>query len=152
MLPLIDEGYVLNKQAFTDIIKIRYGWQLQRLPENCVCGLKFNIEHALSCKKGGFVTIRHNKVRDITATLLKIICNDVQIELPLLPLSSKNFFERTANIEDSARVDVSARGFWIAGQKAFFDVRIFKPLARRYHEQNLNKCYIISEKEKEKAL
>ena len=149
-IPLIEEGYTLNKQAFTDMIKTRYGWQLQKLPENCVCGQKFNVEHALSCKKGGFVTIRHNKVRDITANLLKIICNDVQVEPTLLPLSGESFVERTANLQDSARVDVSARGFWIAGQKAFFDMRVFNPLAKRYREHNLEKCYEINEKEKKR--
>ena len=50
-LPLIDRGYVLKKQAFIGIIKTRYGWRLHRLPENCVCGQKFNVEHALSYKK-----------------------------------------------------------------------------------------------------
>ena len=86
LLPLIDEGYVLNKQAFTNMIKIRWGWHLLRLPENRVSGQKFNVEHALSCKKGGFITIRHNDVRDTTTNLLKIIYNKVKIEPPLVPI------------------------------------------------------------------
>ena len=58
--------------------------------------------------------------------------------------------ERTANIQDSERVDLSTRGFWIPGQKGFFDVRVFNPLAKRYREQNPKKYYKINEKEKKK--
>ena len=36
----------------------------------------------------------------------------------------------------------------MAGQKAFFDVRVFNPLAESYRAQNLEKCYEINEKEK----
>lgn len=34
----------------------------------------------------------------------------------------------------------------IAEQKAFFDVRVFNPLAKRYSKQNVGKCYEINEK------
>jgi hypothetical protein len=38
------------------------------------------------CHMGGFPTIRHNKIRDITATLLtEVSCNNVAIEHPLQP-------------------------------------------------------------------
>ena len=37
-----------------------------------------------------------------------------------------------------------------AWEKAFFYVRIFNPLAKRYREQNLEKYYEIGEKEKNK--
>ena len=36
---------------------------------------------------------------------------------------------KTANVEQEARVDISARGFWNRGQKAFFDLGVFNPLA-----------------------
>ena len=32
-LPTKDEGYVFNKQEFWDLLHIRYGWNLTRLPE-----------------------------------------------------------------------------------------------------------------------
>ena len=75
----------------------------------CECGSKFDITHALSCKKGGFVSIRHNKIRNITAMLLKEICKDVKLEPTLLPLSGKKF-ETSTNTSDEARCDISARG------------------------------------------
>ena len=81
-LPLKGEGFVLNKQNFLDLIRLRYGWELTRLPENCECVSKFNIEHAISCKKGGFVSIRHNSIKNITATLLKDTVRSLTIVAP----------------------------------------------------------------------
>ena len=52
-LPLLDEGYDLNKQCFQDLLRIRYGWFLKRFPVTCECGSIFNIDHALTCRKGG---------------------------------------------------------------------------------------------------
>ena len=80
-LPIKDEGYVFNKQEFWDLIHIRYGWNLTRLPEKCACGVRFDVHHALICKKGGFITQRHNQLRNITAVLLKEVCRNVRVEL-----------------------------------------------------------------------
>ena len=63
-------NYVLNKQQFWDSIRLRYGWPIPGLPVSCSCEEGFNVQLAMSCKKGGFVTLRHNEVRDIAATLL----------------------------------------------------------------------------------
>ena len=51
-IPLSEEGYELAKQLFWDLICVRYGWTLIRLSSNCECGIKVDIQHALSCKKG----------------------------------------------------------------------------------------------------
>ena len=74
---------------FWDLIHIRYGWPLTRLPSSCECGAKFDIQHALSCKKGGFISQRHNHVRNITGALLKEVCKDVRIEPSLQPLTGE---------------------------------------------------------------
>ena len=125
---------------FWDLIHIRYGWELTRLSENYVCKVKFGLQHVLSCKKGGFVTIRHNQIRNITATLLNEICNDVQIEPRLQSHSGEYFDTKTANKLEDARLDISARGFWCSGQKALFDVMVFNPIAPRYRNTPLSKC------------
>ena len=130
--PAIDAGCVLNKMAFA-----LYAWHFHLLPQNCVCGQKIKVEHALSCKKGVFITIRHNQVRETTANLIKMICKDLKIKPPLRPLSGKSLSERTANIQDTARVDLSAKGFWMAGRNAFFDVRFFNASAKRYRKKTL---------------
>ena len=56
-IPLSEEGYRLTKQLFWDLIRISYGWTLTRPPSNCEFGIKFDIQHALSCKKGDFVSL-----------------------------------------------------------------------------------------------
>ena len=112
--------------------------------------MKFVLQHALSCKKGGFVTIRRNQVRNITATLLNEICNDVQIEPQLQSLSGEHFDAKTANKHEDARLDISATGFCCSGQKALLDVRVFNPITSRYRNTPLSKGYTINENEKKK--
>ena len=75
-LPLKDHDFYLDKQTFWDTIRLRYGIELLRLPTDCVCGESFSIEHALNCKRGGFISTRHNDVRDFTAELLSGVAND----------------------------------------------------------------------------
>ena len=47
---------------------------------------KNSIDHTLNCKLGGYVHMRHNKVRDVVGDLMREVCQDVKIELELLPL------------------------------------------------------------------
>ena len=150
-LPLADNGFALTKHEFWDAVRLRYGWTLTRLPAACACGERFDLTHALSCKKGGFVVQRHNELRDLTANLLDKVCRDVCVEPALHELTGETMQNRTANTSSEARLDVSARGFWTNGQKAFFYIRVFDPLARKYKGQTLSQCYRTNEKEKKRA-
>ena len=72
-LPLKSHTFVLHKAAFHDAIALHYHW----LPSACllpvpVVTLLPYIEHALSCPKGGFPSLRHNEVCDLTANLLSV--------------------------------------------------------------------------------
>ena len=49
-LPLKEEGNSLSKQEFWDLVKIRYGWSLSRLPNIRSCVAKYDLQHSLSCK------------------------------------------------------------------------------------------------------
>ena len=124
VIPLEDEGYVLNKEEFRDAICLRYGLTLKGLPSKCPCNNAFNISHALNCKKGGFIHMRHDEIRNLEAKLLSEVCKDVAIEPKLIPVTGENFILSSANTEDNARLDVKARRFFRDGQTAFFDVRI----------------------------
>ncbi len=55
------------------------------LPSHCICGRQFTVEHALNCPRGGFPSIRHNEIRDITADLLSEVCHSVGTEPNLQP-------------------------------------------------------------------
>ena len=68
----------LTQRSFHDALVLRYGWTSSNLPSKCECGKSFS---ALSCAKGGFPTIRHNEIRNLTASLLTEVCSNVRNEL-----------------------------------------------------------------------
>ena len=141
--------YVLNKQQFWDPMKLRYRWPIPGLPISCQCAEGFDVQHALSCKKGGFVTLRHNEVRDITGTLLSDVCKDVELELSLFILNEEEQTMRNTVLDEVQRY-ICDRIFWVCGQKAFFDVRVFDPNDQSYSKQILEQCYSLNENEKKR--
>ena len=142
VLPIEEHGFALHKQAFRDAIALRYGWTPANLPTNCACGQPFSVHHALSCPKGGYPSIRHNEIRDLTANLLTEICPGVAVEPTLQPLSSEQLTRATANTQDGARLDVVANGFWGGTyERAFLDVRVFNPFAPSNRHPQLATAY-----------
>ena len=57
-IPIEEHGLALNKQEFKDSLCLRYILPLPNLPSYCACGEMFTVNHALSCKKGGFIAQR----------------------------------------------------------------------------------------------
>ena len=145
VLPIKLLGFNLSKSDFCDAVRLRYGLPLKRLPSHCSCSKPYNVQHAISCKKGGFVTLRHSELRDNIAEMLVELTSDVKVAQALQPLSGE---EIKGNQSDEARSDISARGFWIRGQRAFFDIMVFDPNAQRHQSKTLRKCYEINEKRK----
>ena len=127
-LPIKKLGFSLHKSAFRDALCSRYGWQ---------------------------PSIRHNEICDLTATPMSEICHDVCTESPpppLQPLSGESLSFSTANREDSARLDVRARGFGgLPQQDAYFDVSVFNPNSPSYRGLELTTCYRRQEREKQRA-
>jgi len=99
-IPIQKHGYALHKRTFCDAIAFRYGWRPPHLPTTCACGKPFSINHSLNCSFGGFPTILHNELRDVTANFLSQVCSNVQIELHLQPLSGKTLAHRTSNVDN----------------------------------------------------
>ena len=145
-LPIQSLGYALNKQYFRNGICIRYGWKVPGTPSHCSCGDKFDIDHALSCKKGGYVTMRHNMIRDLEANILKDVCKDVRIEPELMPLGGTA--TSSTNVAMKARLDVSAIGIWGPMERTFLDVRVLHPNCPSYRGKTIEKLYEQHEKEK----
>ena len=150
VLPLEDHGFYLHKGEFRDALCLRYGWQLGSTPLTCSCGAQFSVDHAMVCHMGGFPTIRHNEIRDITGSLLTEVCRNVAIEPPLQPLSGETLEARSANTDDGARLDIRARGFWNAAQDAFFDVRVFYPNASSNRSTATSSAYRRHEQAKKR--
>ena len=57
----------------------------------------------MSYLKGGFVTLRHNKLRDITGEFLEEVCQDVAIEPILQPVADNNLVPSKATANDGTR-------------------------------------------------
>ena len=98
-LPLKDAGFSLNKLEFRDGILLRYGINISGLPDCCACGEEFTCDHAMICKTGGFVSLRHNELRDITGKLMSEVCKNVETEPQLQPLTGEKLRYETSNRE-----------------------------------------------------
>jgi hypothetical protein len=149
-LPLSQFGFDLSKGEFQDSLCLRYSKPLKNLPPTCLCGQKLTTAHALHCRNGGFVNARHDNIRDLEANLLKSVCNDVEIEPTLQPVTNKTNFCRSANLSDEARLDVRAKGFWRQGQNAYFDVRVTNPECDSHRALTVKAVLEKNEKEKKR--
>ena len=62
----------------------------------CVCGKVFTLDHAMICKRGGYVEQRHNELRDLDPELLGAVCRDIESE-PFTQDTSKEQLNRGFN-------------------------------------------------------
>ena len=104
----------------------------------------------MTCHLGGFLTARHNDIRDLTASLLMEVCYNVATEPLLQPLNGETFSHLTANTDAEARADIRARGFWSKSQDAYFDVRDFHPNAPSYISKSLSSLFRTHEQTKKR--
>ena len=144
LISLEDHGFTLTKGEFRDALALRYNKPLYSLLSNCPCGQKFNVTHALNCKKGGFVTMRHNNIRDFEANLIRIMQNDVEVESQLQQVENEHF---NGLKEDYARPDIRAKGVLRNAQNAY-DVRATN--INSDSQKNMPVEKILSEHEQEK--
>ena len=147
--PSREQGFVLNKANFHDAIALRYGKKVKSLPTTCPCGQAFSVTHAMNCKKGGFISVRHDEIRDFEAALLSKVCSDVATEPSLQPIANEQL-PRGSVAGNDARLDVRARGFWRRGQNAFFDVRITNVDAQSQINQSVESVLAKHEREKKR--
>ena len=150
VLPIKENGFNLSKRDFRDAIKLRYNWPIEDIPSKCACGDMFTIDHAMVCRKGGFIIQRHNEVRDLEAELLEIVCKDVQLEPPLQEVTGEQL-NSGANLATEARLDIHARGFWEPSRSAFFDIRVCHPNAESYRDLQPQQIYRMHETEKKRS-
>ena len=151
-LPIKEHGFCLHKGAFVDAMALRYGWTPTNTPTHCACGASFAVDHILSCPRGGFPSIRHNEIRDLTARLLTEVCNDVQIEPELQEITTETMSGRSANTTNGARLDIAASGLWGGRrERTLVDVRVFNPFAPSNCNTTLDRCYTKHEREKVRA-
>ena len=110
--------------------------------------MKNTIDHTLSCKHGGHLIFRHNRVHGVNAEFLREVCHDVKTEPGLLPIYCKDAIQ--GSDAENVRLDISARGLYGPLQKTMFDFRIFHPNAATYRNRDISSVYIQHEQEKRK--
>ena len=137
-LPLQKYGYVLNKQEMRDAVCLRYGWNIAETPAHCGCGERNSFDHIFVCKKGGYVSMRHNAVRDVEAQLMQKVCRDVKVEPMLIPTDAERAAGTTS---DRARLDVSGLGVWSQYERNFGDIMITHPTAQSHMPKKMNQLY-----------
>ena len=80
-----------------DAVCLRYGWNIPETPAYCGCGDHNSFDHIFVCKKGGYVSMRHNAIRDVEANIMQKVCSDVKIEPMLIPTDAERATATTAD-------------------------------------------------------
>ena len=101
------------------------------------------------CQRGGFIIQRNNEQRNLEAEMLKMVCNDVEVE-PVLQEVTGETLNRGANKAPDACLDIHAREFWERQRYAFFDVRVCHPSADSYRDLTPKQIYKKHENEKKR--
>jgi hypothetical protein len=125
------------------------------------------VEHALSCKVGGLVHIRHDDVADEWRHLCGTALSPGRVERePRIftcvshrarvaagnttppPPSNPTATPPTSPTTTEERGDASCHGFWERGRTCIFDIRITDTDARYYRKKDFGKVLLQHEKEK----
>ena len=89
-LPIEEHYFSLRKGAFRDALYLRYGWNITNVSSRSACGATFDVDHAMSCHKGGLPILHHNEVQDIATETIKEVCTNVECR-DCNPLMGKTF-------------------------------------------------------------
>ena len=54
-----------------------------------MCGVSFNADHAIVCRKGCSIVQPHIALRDFEEEMLSMVCNDVEIETVLQEITGE---------------------------------------------------------------
>ena len=149
VIPLKELDYNLNKKEFRDAIKLRYDWEITDTPTICAYGDGFSVDHAMVCQRGGFIIQRHNELRDLKAGMLRMVCNDVEVE-PVLQEVTGETLNHGANKAPDAPLDIHAGSIWERQRSAFFDVRVCNPNVDSYSDLTPKQIYKKHENEKKR--
>ena len=146
MMPHKLNGTLLTRKEWQDNMRLRYGLGPLGLGSHCDgCRANFSIEHGLSFKKRGLVSIQHNDTRDEVGALASLgLTNgkvsyehminygrDLSAAQPSAPRETGN----TAGEEP--RGDVLVHGLWERGSGCVLDTRITDTNGESYQNPSL---------------
>ena len=94
----------------------------------------------MSCKKGGFISIQRNYLRDLAQYLMTEVLKGTEIEPKVTLLSGKNLYGNP----HEATINISTCDVLGLGQQTFFDVRVFVHNTCCYNNKSLQ-CHVKNE-------
>ena len=142
--PVSKHHFDLSAQEFRDSLALRYRKPLQSIPSTCDgCSAAMDLSHALSCRRGGLVTQRHNEVRDAFGDLAALAWSQV-IKEPVVREAS------SLSRSPALVADLSVRGVWVPQAEALFDIRVIDTDAQSYRTQSPIDVLSGAEKDKKK--
>jgi hypothetical protein len=151
-LPTSLNGPELSEAEFRDNLRLRFGLTPIALPERCDgCDAKFTVAHALSCKKGGLVLLRHNDIAAEWHSLCASALTPSAVSDKPLILTGRDTPGAEGNgteIPTDLRGDIAVHGFWRRGTTAIFDVPVTDTDAPS--NRGLDPAKILKRHEKEK--
>ena len=115
----------------------------------CASGFQFSVDHTIVCQRGGFIIQRHNELRDLEAEVLRMVCNDVEVEAVLQEVTGKTLNPGAGKAPD-ARLDIHARGLCERQRSAFIDFRVCHYNADSYRDLTPKQIYKKHENEKKR--
>ena len=142
VIPVAHEHFDLSPTEFRDALALRFNRVILKIPAFCdACGVIFNLQHTLDCKKGGLVTLRHNEVRDALGDTASMAYKDVVRE-PIVR-------EANDSLGMSALIaDLGVRGVWQPQTEALFDIRVVDTDAQSYTEHSVEAVLSSAEQAK----
>ena len=151
-LPSLLNGTELSAEEFRDSLRLRLGITPASLPHRCDgCGDRFTLDHAMSCRKGGLILLRHNDL----AAEWGHMCGQARSKSavhdePLIHNSRDVQIAGSTRTEPQPelRGDVSVHGFWARGTTTIFDIRVTDTDARS--QRNVDPHRVLQRHEKEK--
>ena len=102
------------------------------------------------CKKGEFVTLCQNKLRDITSALLEEVYHNVAIQPILQLVTDNNLVPSTKKQGTVPHYMLVQKKFWITGLKTFLTPGCLTSTFNGTNVASLEQCFAVSEREKKR--
>ena len=148
-LPLVEHGFYLSAQEFTDATCLRYLGVPPGLPARCDCAPQpdFSLAHSQMCPFGGMVVRRHDvTVECLAADMRAAGCTEVLTskDIVLVPTNGERFTPATA-VGDKAKPDIRCYNFWSRNSLSYFEVKIVHPFATSNRALSLAEIFAAEE-------
>jgi len=154
IMPSHVSGTILPSTEFRDSLMFRYERVPSNLPTSCDgCGesKKFDVNHALDCKKCRLATTRHDEIRDELRDLLAHVFSPSRIRCePMINPAPMRANGTETHVPSASSSSDFIRSFWEASTDTVIDVRVTKLDSKSYKNLPPKKALERQEKEMKK--